>query len=223
MIKAAYDAIRDRDLDRLGVALDGLSYLLEIPDDEDHNLLTVALIHDFPSGVECLVSKGFDVNSRNADGSTALTYCRSCEWIQKLLSYGASPILESPTTGMTSIFEQVHSGNAVALRLLLGSVSKEDARHLVNQRDEIDRVPLHYAVFTRKVEITEILLHYGAEVNIFVTNRPTMNPLVKAVQGGSIQIIDLLIWHGADTEFYRDVYIEIAKGSCPDALDRFLP
>jgi ankyrin repeat protein len=138
------------------------------------------------------------------------------------LSYGASPIFESPTTGRTSIFEQVDSGNAVALQLLLGSVSEEDARRLVNQRDEIDHMPLHYAVFSGKVEITEILLHYGAEVNIFVPNRPTMNPLVKSVQGGNVQIIDLLIRHGADTEFYRDVYIEMAKKSCPDAVERFL-
>jgi ankyrin repeat protein len=221
MSPIAYEAIREGDISRLKEAVVGFSGHCKIPDDEDHNLLTVALIHDFAPGFDYLISAGFDVNSRNSDGSTALTYCRSNDWIRKLLSYGANPALESPTTGRTSIFEQLDAGNADGLKLLLESVSENVARRLVNQRDENERTPLHYAVFFGKLEIAEILLHYGAEVNLYVTDRPTMNPLVKAVMGGYIQLVDLLIRHGADTETYRDVCIELAKFRCPEALDRF--
>ena len=58
--------------------------------------------------------------------------------------------------------------------------------------------PLHLAAFFGQVELANVLIDRGADVNARSTNSMKNTPLHAAAAGGNVQAVDLLLKRGAD-------------------------
>ncbi|CAH0545963.1 unnamed protein product [Brassicogethes aeneus] len=61
--------------------------------------------------------------------------------------------------------------------------------------------PLHVAVFNGQLEVAEILVKYGADVNAMSTGWQGETPLHMAVQSGKLDVIEFLVAKGAKDKF----------------------
>jgi ankyrin repeat protein len=78
----------------------------------------------------------------------------------------------------------------------------------VNAKEKFDRTPLYYV---RSVEVTEILIEYGADVNVIsaVLKRTPLHTAAKRTDNYGSEIVQLLIRVGAN-ESLKDTYGNIA-------------
>ena len=58
--------------------------------------------------------------------------------------------------------------------------------------------PLHLAAFYGRLEVAELLVSHGADVNVMSTNAMANRPLHAAVAGRHLPVVELLLGHGAD-------------------------
>jgi ankyrin repeat protein len=71
-----------------------------------------------------------------------------------------------------------------------------------NLKDDIGRTMLHRAAAMNRVNLIEILLKHGA--NIDATTATRMSPLMYAAQRGSCEAVELLLRRGADANIVND-------------------
>jgi uncharacterized protein len=73
-------------------------------------------------------------------------------------------------------------------------------------------MPLHSAAARSQIEISELLLSHGANVN--ARQEGGFAPLHEAAQSGNLRMAELLLKHGADVDAMTD------KGKTPLALTK---
>jgi ankyrin repeat protein len=87
-----------------------------------------------------------------------------------------------------------------------------------NAQEDDHRTPLHFAVANGRLELVQILLGHGADVNA-AAGRDNRTPLHKASERGHVNIVQLLIQNGADV-YARDesqstpLHLASSKGEC---------
>lgn len=112
-------------------------------------------------------------------------YLRAGESLDDIDEYGFTPLIECAITRQIKIAEQL-----IALKVD------------VNKPDVTGRTPLHWAVDNADVELTRLLLAYGADPNAYTRNG--LSVLVYPVLRGQDTLKHLLYHHGAKLDFALD-------------------
>jgi ankyrin repeat protein len=118
-----------------------------------------------------LISRGANVNARDAPGYTPLTLAvqssNGLEVAKALLAGGADPEARGESWARTPLHWAAFKGNIWAAELLL--VAGAD----VNEKDAHHYTPLHIASELGQLEMAKFLLQHGADVNASDTHGKT--------------------------------------------------
>ena len=185
--------------------------------------LHFAAINGNKETAELLITKGADVNAKRADGSTPLHSASGegyKEIAELLIEKGAdvnTKFVEGYFAGQTPLDLAIRSENDVAdlLRNHSGKSGAEDSfyvatlvgdieavkQHLANGEDVNasigETTPLNVAAFEGHIEIAELLIAKGADLN--ARNHWNNTPLGSAIRNDLNAMADLLRKHGAKT------------------------
>jgi uncharacterized protein len=143
--------------------------------------------------VRRLLREGADVDSRQADGATALhwaAYHGDAGLAELLLGAGAD-VSAANRNGSTPMWLAASEGNAAMIATLLEGGA--DA----NEALPLGRRPLMMAARAGKVDAVRVLLDQGADLNASESERGT-TALMQAADQGHAAVTALLIEYGAD-------------------------
>ncbi|MBL7185843.1 MAG: ankyrin repeat domain-containing protein [Phycisphaerae bacterium] len=167
--------------------------------------------------VKSLISRGVDVNAKNAWSQTALHYAASNghkEIVKVLLAHGAdvnagnhfnlTPARLAMEAGHIEIVELLISKGADVTPLHLAVHMKDLAKAKslieggadVNKRTQCGTTPLHTAAIIGSKNIAKLLIDKGADVN--ANSGVGWTPLHEAGESGQKDVAELLIAKGAD-------------------------
>ena len=161
-----------------------------------------AVKRDDGATVQSLVKQGFDPNSRDPAGQTALHLAlrdRSPRVVKALW--------ESPQLDVNSI-------NASGESPLMMAALRGDLDRVVQLLGRGAKVhqdgwsPLHYAATGPEPKVVALLLERGAPIDAFSANRTT--PLMMAAGYGAEASVDLLLARGADKRLRNDRDLDAA-------------
>lgn len=146
---------------------------------------------DDAGAVEQLLQRGFDPNSLDESGQTAL-YLSLREGAFKV----AAALLRSPELKI----DQTNSVGETALMMAALKGHDDWVRRLVERGARIDRdgwTPLHYAATGPKPAAVAWLIERGARIDARSPNGTT--PLMMAARYGHEESVDVLLRRGADS------------------------
>ncbi|KAH7025755.1 ankyrin repeat-containing domain protein [Microdochium trichocladiopsis] len=141
--------------------------------------------------VRILVTNGADISIKNDRGRTPLFTAVLFDHLERaedLLEHGAD-VSTTDINDRTPLYTAVIQGYSRMIKLLCASGAYVDIK------DKNGQTPLHYAISHGRSEVAETLLAAGADTNL-VSKGET--PLCRATSKCNLQIIDLLLRHGAD-------------------------
>ena len=139
----------------------------------------------------CVEEKGFDVNSRDGYGNTALHEAAArghLQVLQHLLSSGAD-VKEKSNNGDTALHRAARWGHLQVLQHLLSSGAD------VNTKNKYGYTALHEAAGREHLQVLQYLLSSGADVN--TKNKEGDTALHLAAGRGHLQVVMYLAVHGA--------------------------
>lgn len=145
---------------------------------------------DNASGVQSLLSRGFDPNTRDANGLTGLLIALR-EPSPKVIDV----LLASPKTDV----EARNASDESPLMLAAIKGQKDLVAKLMARDADINKpgwTPLHYAASSGQLEIMKMLLEKYAFIDAQSPNGTT--PLMMAAMYGSLDSVKLLLDEGAD-------------------------
>jgi ankyrin repeat protein len=164
--------------------------------------------------VELLIEKGADVNVRDDDGYTPLSYAAMIgdfSKVQILLAHNANPKIDGKNDA-TPMHLSVALGPSAQSPQIIRALISHGAD--IEARDKIGRTPLYIAVEhhhasaeIRDIETVDALLSLKADINAKANRGWT--PLHVAVWHGDVGMARYLIAHGAD------VHAKDKKGRTP--------
>jgi len=143
-----------------------------------------------------LIKQGADVNSAQADGTTALHWAAlkgNVELARMLLYAGASPRSTTRLGGYTPLLMASRNGDAAMIDALLAGGA--DA----NDRTTTGATPLMFAAASGQVDAVKALLDKGADVNA-KENAKGETALTFAAAYGRADVIRLLAARGANVQ-----------------------
>lgn len=155
-----------------------------------------AVDRDDPNGVRTLLERGFDPNSRDPNGQTALFLALQNEHFRV-----ADALLAHPSTDVNLLNE--HGESALMIAALKGHI--DWAQRLLAKGAQVEKsgwTPLHYAATGPQSSLVGLLLDRGASIDAKSPNRST--PLMMAAQYGNPASVDLLLSRGADPKLKND-------------------
>lgn len=121
--------------------------------------------------------------------------------VRQLLQTGRLQELASDemylSLGETPLHQAVATGNVDLVRLMLDSGAKD---LFLNSFDDLSCTPLMIAARERLSLIIELLIQYGADVNSHDEARIGDTALAAVVDSGFLDIVQLLLKHGADPD-----------------------
>jgi ankyrin repeat protein len=169
---------------------------------------------DNPSGMKSLLAKGFDPNTRDDQGQTALLIAMrepSPKVIEVLIAF--------PKTNV----EARNAKDESPLMLAAIKGQQELVTKLIARDADVNKpgwTPLHYAATSGQVAIMKQLLDKDAFINAESPNGTT--PLMMAAMYGSAAAVQLLLDEGADVATKNQQGMTAAdfaeRGKRPDAL-----
>jgi len=167
-----------------------------------------AVVLDDVRGVERLLERGFDPNSRDEKGQTAL-YLSQREGAFKV----AEVLLANPQTridlvngaGETALMMTALRGQAAWIERLIGRGARVDG---ATEGASPGWTPLHYACAGPEAQAVQVLLTRGARIDARSPNGTT--PLMMAAKYGSEAAVDLLLRQGADARLRNDLNLTAA-------------
>ena len=98
---------------------------------------------------------------------------------------------EKPIVENSNIFAAISQKDFATVEYLLSSSPK-----VINERNQFNRTPLHFAVESDNLEMVKLLINAGSDVNSVAMN--SLTPLFSAVATGDIEIVKFLVSSGAD-------------------------
>ncbi len=212
----------------------------DIPDMDDMRQTSFELcvsLNDV-DGMKRLFAEGVELNANCAEygnGNTLVLVAEAgaTEAVSYLLSVGVAhdpaAIGAAAARGHTEIVELLlDAGIKPNSDSLIGLDGEEMIERLVSAGASLNApsshglwFALHNAVVEDKISIVDTLLRAGADPNVATTDGST--PLMLAVRGGNLAIVNLLIHHGANITLKNDDHLaalDIAKESnWPDVVD----
>jgi ankyrin repeat protein len=135
-----------------------------------------------------LLEAGADVNASNVLGETSLHLVATAEVARLLVRHGAA-LDALDHAGLSPLYR--HLKNAELVNFLIQAGARLDLR------DRVGRSPVHYAAELGAVEVLDLLLEGGLDVN---EQDPISGwtPLHEAAQHDQVQVVRWLLEHGAD-------------------------
>ncbi|KAL6241240.1 hypothetical protein RBB50_011919 [Rhinocladiella similis] len=160
----------------------------------DVNVLREAVLNRDAESVRLLLLFGADPNSVDKSSSTALLAAIEASFMEGtklLLKYGADPNLPSGPSNEAPIAVAVAETKVELVQLLLtyggnANISTSDGNTLLDMA----------VTKTAPRRLTELLLNYGSDANGKSNRGET--PLFVAIQAGRVDLMQLLLDHGAD-------------------------
>ncbi|QES90304.1 ankyrin repeat domain-containing protein [Rhizosphaericola mali] len=193
------------------------------------SLLLVSVGNDSPDLTlsNYLVSKGFSLKDKDADGNTAFDYAArvgNIDLLKKLKEKGVFPtanamIFASQGTRrsastldvyqyITSVGIPASAVNKSGENALDALVRKPKQEEIIswfiqnganpNQVDNSGNTPFYYASSSRDTSVLAMLLPKLKNINL--ANKEGETPLMNAVQNGNTQVVNYLLEHGANPE-----------------------
>jgi ankyrin repeat protein len=161
------------------------------------------------AGIERLLSKGADVNSRDRDRATPLVAAALSDHptaAKVLLAKGADAMARN-SGGFTPLHAAAYSGSVAVAQLLLESgASLEDAAN------KAGATPLMLAAEENRFAVIELLISQGADAS-----RPDIHgytPLTRAFWRGHKDIVRMLKRHGATCQSADVLGAEALRQQC---------
>jgi uncharacterized protein len=160
----------------------------------------LAVKRDDGDTVRALLQRGFDPNSRDPDGQTALHLALRDQSPRTAAALWASPGLD------------VNAANASGETPLMMAALRGDiewARRLVERGAKVQKdgwSPLHYAATGPEPKVVTLLLDRGAAIDSRSPNRTT--PLMMAARYGAEASVDALLARGADKRLRNDLDLD---------------
>jgi hypothetical protein len=161
-----------------------------------------ALVMDDAGTVASLLQRGFDPNSRDEKGQTALYVAMregSFKAAERLLAQPGLAIDEANVVGETPLM----------IAALKGHV--EWAGKLISRGARLDRpgwTPLHYAAAGPDAQLVALLAEHGAALDSRSPNGTT--PLMMAARYGSEASVQVLLKRGADVRLRNQLELSAA-------------
>lgn len=155
-----------------------------------------ALMVDNASAVQQLLQRGFDPDSRDPKGETALFVA-----LRDGALKSAEVLMAQPGVSLDAM--NAHGETALMIAALKGRL--DAAKRLVSRGARIDHDgwnPLLYAATGPETKIVALLLERGAKVDARSPNGST--PLMMAARYGAEGSVDLLLLSGADRSLRND-------------------
>jgi uncharacterized protein len=159
-----------------------------------------AVNRDDGDTVGSLLKRGFDANSRDPDGQTALHLAlrdQSPHVVQALWSGSALDVNAVNAHGETPLM----------MAALRGDI--EWSRRLIERGAKVQTdgwSALHYAATGPEPKVVALLLDHGAAIDCRSPNRTT--PLMMAARYGAEASVDLLLARGADKRLRNDLDLD---------------
>jgi len=170
---------------------------------------------DSASGVQALLQRGFDPNTRDEAGQTGLLIA-----LKEPSPRVIDVLLASPQTNV----EARNASDESPLMLAAIKGQMDLVKKLIARDADINKpgwTPLHYAASSGQVEIIKLLLENHAFIDAESPNGTT--PLMMAAMYGSPQSVKLLLDEGADVLMKNQqnmTALDFAKrGQRPDAQE----
>ena len=164
--------------------------------------------------VSNLLSRGFDPNTVNLEGESALFMAWKFDSLKVL-----EALIKHPKSNLN--IQNRHSETILMLVCLKGNLKLTQL--LVVRKADINQpgwTPLHYAATGGHVQIAKLLLDESAYIDAESPNGST--PLMMAARYGSTELVMLLIDEGADIRIKNQFglsALDFAKeGARPDAM-----
>lgn len=183
---ALSDAIKQNDGAAVEIILAENPSLVNARTEEGISMVMLAQYHGHAEIVKMLVAHNaqIDLFDASAIGDTP----RASGWLamQPHLANTFSPDGFTPL-GLASFFGQLDIVNVLHMYHADPNIASNNAMHVA---------PLHSAVAGNHYEIAAKLLEMGADVNAVQADGFT--PLMGAAQNGNLQMVQLLLAHGAD-------------------------
>jgi uncharacterized protein len=174
-----------------------------------------AVNRDDADTVRGLVQRGFDPNSRNPQGQTALHLVLRDQSGRVAQALWASAALD------------VNAVNASGETPLMMAALRGDldwTQRLVDRGAKVDKEgwsPLHYAATGPEPKIVALLLDRGAPIDAASPNRST--PLMMAARYGAEANVDLLLARGANVRLRNDLNLDASDFAKLGAREFLLP
>lgn len=160
--------------------------LVNTKDSQGMSPVTVATYYGRLKIVELLVSRGARLTLYEASMTGRL------ETVKDLLTRNPAEANSFSADGFTSLHLAAFFGHLEIVRYLLEA--GVDANAVAKNMMKV--TPLHSAVARNQVEISELLIVHGAEVN--AKQEGGFVPLHEAAQSGNLEMARLLLKHGAE-------------------------
>jgi len=199
-----------------------------ITDNDNNTALMHAVLEGSPRVIDILLENGAMVDLSNNDHRTALlmsvmeynntyqtlsqinqgkqvknnisntTLRKYSQITHNLLTHNANADIRDRLTGTAPIILLSKCGNID----LVGEILQNDIN--VDIADNKGRFALWYAAQNGHAQIVDMLIEYGAKINMQDLEMG-MTPLMRASLRGHVKIVEILLKHGADTEIKDSV------------------
>ena len=170
---------------------------------------------DNASAIQSLINRGFDPNTRDANGLTGLLIA-----VREPSPRVIDALLASPKTDV----ESRNASDESPLMLAAIKGQQDLVVKLIARDADINKpgwTPLHYAATTGQLTIMKLLLDKYAFIDAQSPNGTT--PLMMAAMYGSIEGVKLLLDEGADISMKNQQGMTAAdfakQGNRPDAVE----
>jgi ankyrin repeat protein len=133
------------------------------------------------------ISEGININACDNEGQSALMRASLFghnEMVRLLLDKGADIQIRNKETQSTALMEAVAGNHADVIRLLAQNGAD------VNEKDVLNRTPLHVACMWGFIEVADTLIELGAKTDALDMTDQT--PLMVAEQNGNTKIVEFL-------------------------------
>ncbi len=153
--------------------------------------------------IHALLQNGADVNSANADGSTALhwaSYSDDLETTDLLIEAGAH-VNAATDLGVTALWTASENGNAVMVQRLLQAGADPNAALLAGE------TPLMVSARSGHAQVVELLLTAGANIDASATRGQTA--LMWAAAQKHADVVKVLLAHNADVHLRSETWSQV--------------
>ena len=150
------------------------------------------------------LNKCQNMNCKDRDGWNALVWAFTCRpgYVELFLDNGISSLDSENFKGKTALLWAIGTKN----RGLIEKVLKKGAdpnKSIIENDGDMRSSPLVFAIRFQSLEILELLLKYGAKINVH-DRCNEIAPIGEAVEIGNYEIIEFLLKHGADPNGLND-------------------
>ena len=123
------------------------------------------------------------------------------------------------------LFEACKDGDLNEVQRILNSVNSKEIIDINIKNDFGGNTPLHYAALLKEKDITELLISYGADVNL--KNNEGSMPLHWSAKHGNNAVYQFLISKGADANAKNKAnetpqYLSVKREICDRLYDKII-